>query len=195
MRVKEGNKEKDIMEAAIKVFAQAGYHKAKISKIAELAGVATGSVYLYFEDKEDILLRIFDTVWNKLFVELKELITNKTLTAADKLDAMIDLIFDIYIENPALAIVFVNEQNHIMQHASQRFTDKYEKFLDLGESIIKEGIKEGVFSNSIDIKILRHFVFGAIKNLLQHWAADPQNYPLNKIRQNVKFIIKHGIKK
>ena len=193
MRVKEGNKEKDILEAAIKVFAEVGYHKAKISKIAEIAGVATGSVYLYFKDKEDILLKIFEDIWNKLYEELNSIKSNDSLSPFDKFDAMIDLIFDIYIEKPALAIVFVNEQNHIQKSAEDRFTSYYEKFLNLGEEIIKEGIAKKQFSPNVDIKILRYFIFGAIRSLLQHWAIDPKTYPLNKIRQNIKFITKYGI--
>jgi len=193
MRVKEGNKEKDILEAAIKVFAEVGYHKAKISKIAEIAGVATGSVYLYFKDKEDILLKIFEDIWNKLYEELNSVKSNDSLSPFDKFDAMIDLIFDIYIEKPALAIVFVNEQNHIQKSAEDRFTSYYEKFLNLGEEIIKEGIAKKQFSPNLDIKILRYFIFGAIRSLLQHWAIDPKTYPLNKIRQNIKFITKYGI--
>jgi len=193
MRVKEGNKEKDILEAAIKVFAEVGYHKAKISKIAEIAGVATGSVYLYFKDKEDILLKIFEDIWNRLYEELNSVKSNDSLSPFDKFDAMIDLIFDIYIEKPALAIVFVNEQNHIQKSAEDRFTSYYEKFLNLGEEIIKEGIAKKQFSPNLDIKILRYFIFGAIRSLLQHWAIDPKTYPLNKIRQNIKFITKYGI--
>ncbi|MDF1611887.1 TetR/AcrR family transcriptional regulator [Stygiobacter electus] len=195
MRIKEGNKEKDILEAAIKVFAEVGYHKAKIAKIAEVAEVAAGSVYLYFKDKEDILLKIFENIWRKLYTELKSIKENDDISPFEKFDSMIDLIFDIYIENPNLALVFVNEQNHIQRSAEEYFTEYYEKFLNLGEEIIKEGIQKNQISSSVDIKILRYFIFGAIKTLLQHWAVDPKNYPLNKIRQNIKFIIKYGIEK
>ncbi|MCX7875793.1 MAG: TetR/AcrR family transcriptional regulator [Melioribacteraceae bacterium] len=195
MRVKEGNKEKDILEAAIKLFAEVGYHKAKISKIAEMAGVAAGSIYLYFEDKEDILLKIFDEIWHRIYLELLKIKNNSNLSPFDKFDAMIDLIFDIYIENPNLAMVFVNEQNHIQRSTPEKFTVFYEKFLLSGEDIIKEGIEKHAFTNNLDINILRQFIFGAIRSLLQHWAIDPKTYPLNKIRQNIKFIIKYGIEK
>lgn len=195
MRVKEGNKEKDILEAAIKVFAEVGYHKAKISKIAEIAGVATGSVYVYFEDKEDILLQIFSQIWTKLYDELLAVKTNSNLSPTDKFDAMIDLVFDVYTENPPLAMVFVNEQSHLQRSAQERFTTFYEKFMNVGEEIISEGIAKGVFSDSLDVGILRYYIFGAIRNLIQHWASDPKTFPLNKIRQTVRYLTKNGIKK
>lgn len=195
MRVREGNKEKDILEAAIKVFAEVGYHKAKISKIAEVAGVATGSVYVYFEDKEDILLKIFEHIWVKLHDELLTVKSNSVLSPMDKFDAMIDLIFDVYTENPPLAMVYVNEQSHLQRSAEDRFTSYYEKFMNIGQEIISEGIEKGVFSETLDVGVLRYYVFGAIRSLLQHWAIDPKSYPLNKIRQGVKYLTKNGIKK
>lgn len=195
MRTKEGNKEKDILEASVKVFATNGYHKAKISKIAEVAGVATGSVYVYFDNKESILLKIFEQLWEKLFVELKIVAETQNLSPLERIDAMIDLVFDVFTENPALAIVFVNEQHHLQQSNNSAFTNYYEKFLDLGEEVIKEGMKKGLFSPSVDLNIFRYYLLGGIRNLLQRWAQDPKLFPLNKIRQNVKLLTKHGIQK
>jgi TetR/AcrR family fatty acid metabolism transcriptional regulator len=195
MRVKEGNKERDIIEAAIKIFAETGYHNAKISKVAEVAGVATGSVYVYFKNKENILLRIFSDLWMKLHSELELIVSNQSISDTEKLDSMIDLIFDVFSEKHELALVFVNEQNHIQRSNQGGFTDYYSKFLDQGEIIIKHGIKKGCFSEHIDITIFRNFVFGAIRHLVHCWAQNPKKFPINKTRMNVKLLIKHGIAK
>lgn len=195
MRVKEGNKEIDIIEAAVKVFAKYGYHNSKISKIAETANVATGSVYVYYKNKEDILLKIFSDLWIKLYDELDMIVSNTSLSSIEKLDAMIDLIFDMFAEKPSLALVFVNEQNHLEQSNKKGFTNYYEKFLDRGEEIIKKGINEGLISENIDLTIFRNFVFGAIRHLVHCWARDPQIFTINKTRMNVKLFIKHGIAK
>jgi TetR/AcrR family transcriptional regulator, fatty acid metabolism regulator protein len=195
MRVKEGNKEKDILEGAIKVFAKDGYHNAKISKIAEVAGVATGSVYVYFENKEDVLLKIFEHLWKKLYEELLSLADKSIFSPTEKIDAMIDLAFDVFTTTPELAEVFVNEQHHIQKTNKTQFTDYYEKFLSLGEEFIQDGIQKKIIHSSIDVKILRYFILGAIRNLLQSWLIDPKTFPLNKIRQNVKYLIKYGIQK
>lgn len=195
MRVKEGNKEKDILEAAVKTFAVYGYHKSKISKIAENAGVATGSVYVYYKNKEDILLTIFSKLWRNLYTELKGIVDNNSLTNTEKFDFLIDLIIDRFSENPELALVFVNEQNHIQKSHEKEFTKYYSMFLDLGEEIINAGIKKGEFSKNIDIKILRQFAFGAIRHLIHCWANDPKEFSLSRTRKSVKFLIKSGIKK
>lgn len=195
MRVKEGNKEKDILTAAISIFAKDGYHNAKISKIADEAKVATGSVYLYFQNKEDILQKIFEDLWSRLYTELKSHLSNKNLSPAEQIDAMIDLVFDVFTENPDLALVFVNEQNHLQRAEAIRFQNFYEKFLDLGETAIIDGIGKNNFSDNFDIKVFRIFILGAIRSLLHTWANNPKSLALNKIRQSVKFLIKNGIQK
>jgi len=195
MRLKEGNKEKDILDAAVSVFAEEGFHKAKISKIAEVAGVATGSVYVYYKNKEDLLATIFQDLWEKLADELKSIASNQNLSPIEKIDGMLDLVFDIFTENPSLALVFVNEQHNLIRTGQDDFFEYYEKFLDEGERVVKEGIDKNVFSDNLELKIFRYYLFGAIRNLLHHWATSPKTFPLNKIRQNIKYLTKHGIKK
>lgn len=194
MRLREGNKEKDILDAAIKIFAEEGFHNAKISRIAEEAGIATGSVYIYFKNKDDILITIFKELWEKLYTELKGISINQSLSPIEKVDAMLDLVFDVFNKNPSLALVFVNEQQNFSRFNQEQIIDYYEKFLDEGERVVKEGIDKGVFNETFDLKIFRYYVFGAIRNLLHHWASDQKSFPLNKIRQNIKFLTMNGIK-
>jgi len=193
MRLKEGNKEKDIKEAAIEIFARDGFHNSKISSIAEKAGVATGSIYLYFKNKEEILIKIFENLWEEMINEVESIISRHDLTEIEKLDAMIDTNFDIFIENPHLTIVFVNEQNYLLQkYGRDKFT-YYKQFFTLGEKIIDDGIKNGSFNPNLDTKVFRNFILGGIRNLLDLWAQDSNEYRLNVVRQNVKFILKKGI--
>ena len=90
MRPKEGHKEEDILEAAIKVFAEEGFHDAKISKIAKRANVATGSVYVYFKNKDDLLIKIFQSIWEQLYIELRDIAANKGLSPIEKVDSMLE---------------------------------------------------------------------------------------------------------
>ena len=194
MRLKEGNKEKDIIEASINIFAEKGFHNSKISDIAKEANVATGSVYRYFKNKEDIIISIFEELWETLFVKMEKLTNTKSVSPLDKLDKIIDMIFDLFADNPALGVVFVNEQNNMILAKENKFAVYYNKFLDLGVAALKEGQEESIISKTIDPEIFRHFAFGAIRNLIHMWAQDQEKYPLSKIRFNIKFIIQSGIK-
>lgn len=195
MRLREGNKGNDILIAAIKVFAESGYHNAKIHKIAELAGVATGSIYVYYKNKETILLKIFEQLWERLYNELNIISRRSDINSVEKFDAMIDLLFDVFIQDPPLAVVFVNEQNYLIQKRPKEFTPYYSRFLDLGENIVVEGINNNVFNNDIDVKIIRSFIFGGLRHLLHQWAQNPQEFPLDSIRYNVKYFSKQGLLK
>lgn len=195
MRIKEGNKEQDIIEAAVKVFAEVGFHHAKISKVAETAGVATGSVYVYYKNKDDLLIKIFENLWGKLVNDFKELTANTSLSPLEKINSMIDMVLDVFTENPSLALVFVNEHHNLRNNNLKTISRYYEKFLDEGEKVVREGIENGDFSSQINIKIFRYYIFGAIRNLLQQWANNPKSFPLEQIRQNIKFLMSNGIQK
>ena len=193
MRKKEGNKEVDILSAAIKVFAECGFFDAKIAKIAELANVSIGSIYVYYENKDDILFKIFEQIWGGLYHNLESLVGRKDLTMVDKYDAMIDMIFDTFTENSATAIVIAHEQQRILMRTPEKFTPFYEQFVGLGERIVKEGIKKGIFNPNINVNIFRHFLLGAFRDLINSWAVSPKDFPLNTMRQNVKFLSKYGL--
>jgi TetR/AcrR family transcriptional regulator, fatty acid metabolism regulator protein len=193
VRKKEGNKEAAILEAAVRVFAENGYHQSKISKIAEVAGVATGSVYLYYKSKEDIVLKIFDEIWLKLSKELEQTIQRTDLDPVTKLDSIIDILFDSLTVNPSLAIVFVNEQNQLMQQEKGNVLKFYKGFLELSEKILREGVDKKMFNTNIDVILYRDFITGGLRALLHEWARRPDEFPLNKIRQNIKYIAKNGI--
>lgn len=195
MRKKEGNKEQVILSAAIKVFAESGYHNAKVAKIAELANVATGSVYVYYENKEDLILKIFEKIWERLYNGLKLICENQKLSPIEKFDGLIDLLFDVLSEDLNMAFVFVNEQTQLIQKRPNDFTVHFNNFFELGESIVLEGIRQGIFNSELNVKIVRDFLFGGIRHLLQLWAANQDTDKLNEIRSNVKNLTKYGLLK
>ena len=193
MRKREGNKEQSIHDAAVKVFAQHGYHRAKISSIADQAGVATGSVYLYYKNKEGILLAIFDRLWADLTDSLRIIVNRTDIDPAQKLDLVIDRLFDLFIANPALASVFVNEQHHLIKGKRGNVAKQYDDFLDLAEEIIREGVRKNQFNADVDIKLFRQFITGGLRSVLRQWSEHSQTLTLHRVRQNVKYFIKHGL--
>ena len=193
MRTLDENKRKAILKAGMEVIAEDGFHQAKIAKIAELAGVATGSIYRYFPNKEAIIIVILEQLWGQLAREVRLLTPRTDLSAIEKLDMTVDLVFDVFVGNTALALIFVNENHHYLSKGVASLRNNYDDFLDLAEEIIREGVDRGAFNAAIDIKIFRHFIIGAFRHLLQQWTIDPETLPLNKVRHNLKFIIKNGI--
>jgi TetR/AcrR family fatty acid metabolism transcriptional regulator len=193
MRKREGNKEKAILDAAVRIFAEYGYHRAKISTIAETAGVATGSVYLYYQNKENILLTIFDRLWTELTNGLRETVKRSDIDPSQKLDLVIDNFFGFFIANPSMASVFVNEQHHLIKDKRGNVAKQYDDYLDLAEEIIREGVRKKIFNADVDIKLFRYFITGGLRNVLLHWSQQSESLTLHRLRQNVKYFIKHGL--
>lgn len=193
MRKKEGNKELDIFNASIEVFAKKGFYNAKISEIAKKAKVSVGSVYVYYKNKDYILYTIFDKLWENLYKQLKEVVSRKDLRIDKKHDALIDMIFDTFTENPYLAIVIVHEQQRLIMRNPNEFTPYYAKFSKIADNIIKDGVREGVFNKNINPKITSLFLHGAFRELINSWANNPNLFSLNKIRKNIKLLSKFGM--
>jgi TetR/AcrR family fatty acid metabolism transcriptional regulator len=193
MRKKEGNKAQAILDASVKVFAKSGFHNAKVAEIASLANVATGSVYVYYKDKEDLILKIFSNVWERLVNELKIIYNNSSFNPVQKFDAMIDLFFDVLSEDLNLALVFINDQSEMIQRHPNDFSENYENFFQLGETIVRDGVEGNFFSSELNVKNVRAFLFGGMRHLLQLWATDHETFKMEEIRCTVKILTKNGL--
>jgi TetR/AcrR family transcriptional regulator, fatty acid metabolism regulator protein len=193
MRKKEGNKEQAIINAAIRVFAEDGYFHSKIHRIADIAGVATGTVYLYFGNKETILQKIFSIVWEDIFGIIDKIHAATDITPLEKFHKMIDGLFDYLTANPSLALVFVNEQSHLEQQGEHPFTNYYDKTLTLSEALLTDGIRAYIFDEHIHPPVFSAFFFGGLRFILRRWANDPKRFSLSEIRTDVKQFVLYGI--
>lgn len=194
MRTREGNKEKDILDAAITVFGRHGYAKATIHHIADGAGVGTGTVYLYFRNKEKILLRILEQVWQELCGMVVAIREKTEMDPSGKMLAVIDVVFGYFASNPLLARVFINEQQQlILSHRSAPFMQWHEKTLVESEAIIAEGQAAGCFNRDIGTHFFRQFFFGGIRHTILQWATDPKAVSLAELQKDIKTAMLSGI--
>ncbi|HOJ37543.1 MAG TPA: TetR/AcrR family transcriptional regulator [Ignavibacteriales bacterium] len=193
MRKKNQDKQNRIIEVAIELFAKNGYHNTTVNMITEMANMSTGNFYIYFKSKEDLLTVIFKDLWINIANEIEKIVKNQNLTPLEKYEALIDAIFDPFLINPNLANVFVNEHLTIMGIGNKKLLSNYMKFIVLGEEVIREGIKQQVFCAYINVNIFSSFVYGAIRYLLHLWAENQFKYPLNIVRDNVKYISINGL--
>ncbi|MCB2203529.1 TetR/AcrR family transcriptional regulator [bacterium] len=193
MRRKSGEKDKRIARAAIKVFAKDGFHGAKISRIAREAGVATGSVYLYFKNKDAILHHLFAQLWQELHAAFDELAHRSDLTARGKVEQIIDSMFDQFGQDASLALLFVNEQHQLLRQDSGEFMQYYVDFLQLGERVVREGMRQGEFRSDLDPRVFTNLVFGASRQLLHQWARAPRQFPISRVRDEIKTVFLRGI--
>ena len=182
-----------ILNAAITVFAEYGYHQAKMAKIAEVAGVSAGSLYLYFKNKASIISNVFEMTWEKMITISSTLTLRSDLTPPEKLDLLVDQLFDLFHQETELALVMVNEHYTWCQLAETTFNDCIDRFFTDIDTLHSEGQKAGIFNPHISSVTFRHVLFGGMRRLLEVWACSPENLPIGRIRQDFKVLLKRGV--
>jgi TetR/AcrR family fatty acid metabolism transcriptional regulator len=186
-------KYKQIVDAAVIVIAENGYHQAQVSKIAKEAGVADGTIYLYFKNKEDILISVFREKM-AIFVNNVEVILKQDIDTSEKLFRMIDSHFRILHEDRHLAIVTQLELRQSNKGLRLRINEVLKEYLALLDAILKEGIVKGVLDQDLDIRLARQMVFGTIDETITSWVMNDQKYDLMKLSPEVHRLIMNGMK-
>src|SRR2546428_1190638 len=131
-----------ILDAAIRVFAERGFHSATVAEIARAAGVADGTIYLYFKGKDDLLLRLFDEKMTGLVAEVKAALAQER-RAAEKLKRFIQLHLALVERNPDLAAVLIVELRQSAQFLKAADRQKLAAYIDLIEEVVRAGRESG----------------------------------------------------
>lgn len=186
-------KYKQIVDAAVIVIAENGYHRAQVSKIAKEAGVADGTIYLYFKNKEDILISLFQEKMAILVQNVEELL-NEDISTSEKLLKLIDNHYRVLHEDRHLAIVTQLELRQSNKELRIRINNVLKEYLALLDAILKEGIDNGTLDERLDIRLARQMVFGTIDETITSWVMNDQKYDLMKLSPDVHRLIMKGLK-
>ena len=186
-------KYKQIIDAAVIVIAENGYHQAQVSKIAKEAGVADGTIYLYFKNKEDILVSVFREKM-AIFVNNLEVIIEKDVDTSEMLRKMILNHFRVLHEDRHLAIVTQLELRQSGKKLRFRINEVLKEYLDLLDVILKSGIEKGEIDGTLDVRLARQMVFGTIDETITSWVMNDQKYDLMKLAPEVHRLIMNGMK-
>src|SRR5690625_1593988 len=143
-----------IIEAALQVIAENGYHASQVSKIAKQADVADGTIYLYFKNKEDILISVFREKMG-IFIEKTLLEINKKSTTNDKLLTLIKMHYEQLSKNPYLAIVTQLELRQSKPELRYEINNIFKSYLDVIDTIIEQGINTNEIRSDINPRIIR----------------------------------------
>jgi TetR/AcrR family fatty acid metabolism transcriptional regulator len=177
-----------ILRAAIEVFASKGYFAARMTDVAEAAGVADGTLYLYFEGKEHLLMSIFDNVLGR-FIERLDTEIAAIEDPIQKLSLMIRLHLETVGRDHDLANVLQIETRHSRRFMSLFTRGKLGEYLNRVRDIITEGQELGVFRGDISPGLATNLVFGAVDELVTSWLlADRPGDLLRHHRPLVRML-------
>jgi TetR/AcrR family fatty acid metabolism transcriptional regulator len=184
-------KYRQIIDAAVIVIAENGYHQAQVSKIAKQAGVADGTIYLYFKNKEDILISLFQEKMGN-FVEMAEEKIVGTESAAEKLRMIVESHFQILSEDRHLAIVTQLELRQSNIDLRHKINEVLKGYLALIEQILLNGKESGEFSSTLDIRLARQMIFGTMDETATTWVMNDQKYDITALADPVHKMLLNG---
>ncbi|MBU2658470.1 TetR family transcriptional regulator [Bacillus licheniformis] len=181
-----------IIDAAVEVIAENGYHQSQVSKIAKQAGVADGTIYLYFKNKEDILISLFKEKMGQFIERMEEDIKEKT-TAKEKLALVISKHFSLLADDHNLAIVTQLELRQSNLELRQKINEILKGYLNILDSILTDGIHSGELKEGLDVRLARQMIFGTIDETVTTWVMNDQKYDLAALSDSVLELLVSGI--
>jgi AcrR family transcriptional regulator len=165
------DKRRQILDAAIRVFARQGFHATRVSDIADEAGVAYGLVYHYFRSKDEVLNELFVERWSLLLSAIEE--TDRTgATPRTKLGAVAAFIVDSYRHDPELMKVIIVEVTRAANSFGRTHLPEIRRAYQSIAKIVEEGQREGVFRDDVAPMFASMSFYGAIEQLLSGWIFD-----------------------
>jgi TetR/AcrR family transcriptional regulator, fatty acid metabolism regulator protein len=190
--MRDPGKPQQIIDAAIRVFARNGYYNSRVSDIAREAGIASGTIYLYFKTKDDILVTLFREKMAEWVAQVRRRIADEP-DAVAKIRRLIALHFSVLEGDPHLAEVVqveLRQGNKFFRGASAHEVSAY---FDLIGAVLHEGIAAGQFRPDLPVKMATKMLFGAMDQVATSWVLGKRAYQLSDAAEPVASLFLRGV--
>jgi AcrR family transcriptional regulator len=192
------DKETVILDAALRIIKQKGFHKARMSDIAKDAEISYGLVYHYFRNKEDLFDAILNRWWHALF-QLMASIIKCDDNVQSKLRHIISYFLDTYQTSPELVNIFITEISRSTTNLTHTRLDNFKKFMSLTDRIIAEGQKNKILRPDYKARYLTYIFLGALETFVsalvladQHISGNAQK---KRIADSILEVFLNGARK
>jgi TetR/AcrR family fatty acid metabolism transcriptional regulator len=160
-------KRRQILDAAVRVFARTGYHDSRVGDIAKDAGVAYGLVYHYFDSKDAVLEAVFREAWGRLLAAINE-VEKSQQPAPEQLRLVTKIVLRTWRDDPDLVRLLVREITR-SPHLQREIDEIAEAFAAL-ERIVAHGQQEGTIRATLDPRLAAWMLYGALEEILTGWV-------------------------
>ena len=181
-----------IIEAALEAFSEYGFHDCQVSKIARKANVADGTIYLYFANKEEVLVSVFQEKMNSLISDIEELTTDSG-NAWDKIEVLIRYHMTELGNNLVLANFLQIQLRQSSSKIRQGIAEPLRKLYRLIENFVEEGQKEGVIDATLNANIARKVIFGSIDEVISCWVLSRRRYDVKERIDDLVNILRRAL--
>ena len=191
-RRRENDKYQRILEAAIKVFAEQGFFQSTIAQIAKEAGVADGTIYLYFKNKDDILVQFFNYKAKQVFDGFREEV-NMAENAVDKLRNLIRRHLAEFQRDRNMAILYQFETHQSSRLAEEQIKEMSNMYLDIVAEIMEQGQQEGLIRKNLYLSLVKRFILGAVDEVINTWIHSGGEYDLVSMADPLVDLFIEGV--
>jgi TetR/AcrR family transcriptional regulator, fatty acid metabolism regulator protein len=195
VRAATGSDKRDaILRAATKVFAQHGYFQSQVADVAKVAGVAAGTVYLYFKSKDDLLVSIFERSMNEVLAEGRAAIEG-IADPGQRLRQLAHMHLGRLGRDRDLAVVFqveLRQSVKFMERFSESFLQDYFKLI---RQAIADGQQRGAFRKDLSATTATKIFFGALDEMATNWVLSRRKYDLSAEADAVVDLFLNGVKR
>src|SRR6202011_2762787 len=181
-----------ILDAAVEVIAERGYFSCPVSAIAKRAGVADGTIYLYFKSKDDVLRTAIDETFNKFHRQVEE--EFKTLKGPrEQLEYIAQVHLESHAVNRNMAILMQNEVRQSARFIAEFSHHHLVKYIQVVREVVRRGQQEGIFRRDVSDGVVAHCMFGAIDELLSSAVFTGRVYDAKATAAQVMDVLLNGI--
>ncbi len=191
---RQADRRRQILDAAVKVFARSGFHTSRVGDIAEEAGIAYGLVYHYFKSKEELLETIFRDTWTQMLARVRE-VESSGVPASEQVRQVTALLLRTWRRDPDLVRVLVREVTRSPQ--VQQEIEEITQAMQALEGIIQRGQEGGEFRTELDPKLAAVVWYGALDEILTGWVLGQlpdKDEDIARAEQNIHRLLVDGMR-
>ena len=186
-------KREKILDAASVEIARRGYFGTTVSAIARRAGVADGTIYLYFKNKESILVSIFERAMQRIIDEARPIVGDASLNAPEKLRRLVELHLSLVGMDRDMAVVLQVELRHSLHFLELFSRSRLREYLGLITRVVQQGGEEGTFRSDVDPVFTAKAVFGLVDEMATDWVLSKKNTKLVARAAAVSDLLLRGV--
>jgi TetR/AcrR family fatty acid metabolism transcriptional regulator len=190
--MRDPDKPQQILDAAVRVFARNGFYNSRVSDIAREAGIASGTIYLYFKTKDEILVTLFRETMAAFVARVRKAIAEESGAPA-KIRRMIRLHFETLEAHPDMAEVVQVELRQGHKFFRGASAHEIAAYFDLIASVLEEGVAAGQFRAELPVKVATKMLFGAMDQVTTSWVLGKRGYRLGEAADPVANIFLKGV--
>ena len=188
----KNNKYHLILEAAVSVFARQGFHQSTVAQIAKEAGVADGTIYLYFKNKNDILVQFWSYRTKQVFEHFRSEV-KKADKSADKLRNLIRRHLTEFQQDRDMAILYQVGTHQIDRLIEDQIREMSQMYQDLISEIVEVGQQEGSIRRDLYVGLVKRFILGAVDEVINTWLHSDKDYDLVSMADPLVDLFIRGI--